>query len=116
MRTVKAPKVPNYTDEQVQTIVTMYAELGNAGVEAIAEAVGKTPRSVMGKLQREGVWLAAGPRAKAPKVEGPSKKDLLAELVRVTGLDESLVFNGLAGARKDAVEALIGFFDKSEAA
>jgi hypothetical protein len=52
----------NYTPDQVETMVEMYTN-GDAVVD-IAEAVGKTNRSVIAKLSREGVYVAK-PRAVA---------------------------------------------------
>ena len=52
----------NYTPDQVETMVEMYTN-GDPVVD-IAEAVGKTNRSVIAKLSREGVYVAK-PRAVA---------------------------------------------------
>ena len=47
-------KVVNYTAEQTAKMVADYAE--GVTVEAIAETLGKTVRSVVAKLSREGVY------------------------------------------------------------
>ncbi len=96
-------KTVNYTDDQVSKVVEMYAELGNDGLEAIAEAVEKSVRSVRSKLVREGVYVAA-PRAKAARKDmGPSKKELLNDLETIVGFDVT----GFSGATKPAIQELI---------
>ena len=73
-------KTANYTTAQVEQIVSMYADLGNEGLQDISDAVGKSVRSVRSKLVREGVYVAT-PKAAAPKRDqGPTKKELLNQL------------------------------------
>ena len=50
--TTSEVKTPNYTDEMVQTAIQMYSDLGNDGLDEIAEAIGKNVRSVRSKLVR----------------------------------------------------------------
>lgn len=97
----KAKKV-NYSDEDVSKLRTMYAELGNAGLDEIAKALGKSLRSVRAKLVRDGLYVAPEKSAKATKEDGPSKKELLMEL-------EAKGFNpeGFEGATKDAIKRVI---------
>lgn len=95
----------NYTEEMVETILRMYAELGNDGMEQIASAVQRPVKSVRAKLVREGVYVAPVKVAKSPKAEGPTKRELLTEL-------ESLVpfpVEGLTTATKEAIQHLIDF-------
>jgi hypothetical protein len=94
--TEKAVKV-NYTEEMTERLHNLYAELGNDGLDKIAETMGKPVRSVRAKLVRDGVYVAPV-KGVAPKKEGPSKKELLNEL-------ESIGFNpaGLEGATKEAL-------------
>ena len=55
----------NYTPDQVETMVEMYAEGGTAtDIAAIAAVVGKSTRSVIANLSREGVYVAK------PRVSG----------------------------------------------
>ena len=97
-------KTANYTTAQVEQIVSMYADLGNEGLQDISDAVGKSVRSVRSKLVREGVYVAT-PKAAAPKRDqGPTKKELLNQL---EGLDPQMPVNGLTGATKEAIEYLI---------
>ena len=102
-----AKKAPNYTDEMVVAITASY-EAGTP-VEDIAEAIGKSKRSVISKLVREGVYVAAE-KPKAKRDNGPSKKELLNRLEEV---DPSAPINGLWGAKKQAIAWII---DTAEAA
>lgn len=95
----------NYTEEMVTKIVDMYAELGNAGLEAIAAAVGRPLRSVRAKLVREQVYVAPEAKPKAEKDEGPTKKELLIELSALVDFDTT----GLTGATKGAIADVIAF-------
>lgn len=107
----KAAKAPNYTEAMVERLLEVYATFGNAGLETIAEELGKTKRSVISKLVREGVYVAPQKAAAQPKDEGPSKKEMLIEL-------ESLSFSveGLEGATKAAIARLIEYVKESQEA
>jgi hypothetical protein len=97
------PKV-NYTESMVARMLELYAELGNEGIEAIARELGKPVRSVRSKLVREGAYVAPTKPAKVERDEGPTKKELLAELrTLMPGFDT----DGLNGATKDAISAVI---------
>jgi len=105
-----AERKVNYTEAMVAQAVEMYEQLGNEGMDEIAEALGRSVRSVRSKLVREGVYVAAEKPIKQPKVEGPTKKELLTEL-------EALVdfpVDGLMGATKAAISALITAFTPAE--
>lgn len=108
--TTKAAKAPNYTEAMVETMTTMYAELGNDGLEQIAETIGRSKRSVISKLVREGVYAATVKAAATPKDTGPTKKELLREL-------ESLSFSpeGFDNASKSAIQRLIAFVQDAQA-
>ena len=92
-------KTPNYTQAQVAQITEAY----NSGqsIDEIADAVGKSVRSVRSKLVREGVYVAK-PKTTSKKVLGPTKKELLRTL------DGHMDTKGLEGATKEAIERLIG--------
>tara|TARA_B100000683_G_scaffold259642_1_gene283626 strand:+ start:327 stop:728 length:402 start_codon:yes stop_codon:yes gene_type:complete len=92
-------KTPNYTQAQVAQITEAY----NSGqaIDEIADAVGKSVRSVRSKLVREGVYVAK-PKTSSKKVLGPTKKELLRKL------DGHMDTKGLEGATKEAIERLIG--------
>lgn len=94
-------KTTNYSAEMVDSMVAMYNELGNDGLDQIAAELDKTVRSVRSKLVREGVYVAS-PKKAAAKQEGPSKKEILRE-IESNGFDVS----GFEGATKAALSRLI---------
>ena len=96
-------KTVNYTEEMVNKMLALYEELGNEGLETIAQELGKPIRSVRSKLVREGVYVATPKAVKTPKVEGPSKKELLNTLEELVDFD----VNGMMGATKATIEAVI---------
>jgi len=91
----------NYTDEMMNTLTTMYQELGNDGIDQIATTLNKSVRSIRSKLVREGVYVAVE-KGSASKSDGPSKKEILREL-ESKGLDTL----GLEGATKVALARLL---------
>ena len=93
-------KTPNYTDEMTATVIEQYSS--GVDLDAIAESVGKTVRSVRSKLVREGVYVAQ-PKQTAAKREGPTKKELLRD-IETAGMDAT----GFEGATKDALTRLLG--------
>ena len=93
-------KTPNYTDEMTATVIEQYSS--GVDLDAIAESVGKTVRSVRSKLVREGVYVAQ-PKQTAAKREGPTKKELLRD-IETAGMDST----GFEGATKDALARLLG--------
>ena len=95
-------KAANYTAEMVDSMIEMYNEVGNDGLDDIADTLGKTVRSVRSKLVREGVYVAQ-PKKVTRKVEGPSKKEILRDL-EGTGFD----VKGFEGATKEALTRLLG--------
>lgn len=93
----------NYTAEMTAKAVEMY-ETGES-LENIAEAIGKGVRSVRSKLVREGVYVAPEKSAKAPKAEGPTKKEMLNELESLA----PFAVDGFMGATKAAIAELIEY-------
>jgi transposase-like protein len=91
----------NYTPEQTQEIVARY-QAGET-VEALAEAVGKSVRSVVAKLSREGVYQAKTATKGAARVK---KADLVDELAKHCGVPAE-VFESLEKANHDALELLV---------
>ena len=67
----------NYTADQVVQMVADYK--AGQSVEAIAEAMGKSVRSIVAKLSREGVYQAKSYVSKTG--EKPVKKDLVADQI-----------------------------------
>ena len=94
-------KQPNYSAELVAQITADY-EAGKS-VQEIADEVGKTARSVISKLVREGVYKAPEKPKAAKREEGPTKGEMLTEL---DGLVNFSV-DGLAGANKEAIANVI---------
>ena len=94
-------KTANYTAEMVTQMTDMYNELGNDGLDEIADTLGKSVRSVRSKLVREGVYVAS-PKKTASKQEGPSKKEILRD-IESNGFDVS----GFEGATKAALTRLM---------
>jgi hypothetical protein len=86
----------------VDSMIEMYNEVGNDGLDDIAETLGKTVRSVRSKLVREGVYVAS-PKKTAAKQDGPSKKEILRD-IEAEGFDVS----GFEGATKAALTRLMG--------
>ena len=70
-------KTQNYTQEQTVTMVTNYQ--AGVNVETIALQLGKSVRSVVAKLSREGVYVAKTYVSKTG--ERPQKKDLVADQI-----------------------------------
>ena len=95
-------KAANYTAEMVDSMIEMYNELGNDGLDHIAESLDKTVRSVRSKLVREGVYVAS-PKKTGAKQDGPSKKEILRD-IEAQGFDVS----GFEGATKAALTRLMG--------
>jgi len=98
----KAEKKVNYTEAQVNQLRSMYAELGNAGLDEIAAKLEKSVRSVRAKLVRDGLYVTPDKPAKQAKEDGPSKKELLIEL-EAKGFSPE----GFEGATKDAIKRVI---------
>lgn len=94
-----AEKVVNYTPEQTAQMVADYS--AGVTVESIAESLGKTVRSVVAKLSREGVYRKKEYVSKTG--EKPVKKDVHADAIgAVLGLSEGEI-DSLTKANKSAL-------------
>lgn len=97
----------NYTEAQTAELVEGYkASPTEATVKAFAEAFGKTTRSVVAKLSREGVYVAKD----KVKTEGAAKAATKADLVKrvEVALDiEAGALESLEKGSKAALEALV---------
>lgn len=91
----------NYTAEQTTQLVAGY-QAGET-VEQLAEQLGKTVRSVVAKLSREGVYVA---KTKATGVARVRKADLVDQLAAKCGVPPE-VFESLEKANHDVLEALV---------
>lgn len=98
-------KTPNYTEEMVERMLARYEELGNDGLETIAEELGRSVRSVRSKLVREGAYVTPTVKPRAAVKDGPTKKDLLNELEQIAPFE----VDGLMGATKAAIAAIITY-------
>jgi ppGpp synthetase/RelA/SpoT-type nucleotidyltranferase len=96
-----ATKTVNYTPEMVADIVEAYK--AGETVESIASRMEKSPRSIVAKLSREGVYVA---KTKA-KAEGAGirKADLITEIAHSIGTNEELL-ESLEKATKEALELI----------
>lgn len=98
-----AEKVSNYTVEQTQKIVVDY--LQGVSVEAIAENVGKSVRSVVAKLSREGVYKKKEYVTKNGE-SVVSKEELCDKIGALCGLSEGEI-DSLTKANKTALQKVL---------
>jgi hypothetical protein len=91
----------NYTPEQTLQLVTGYQ--AGTPVEQLAEALGKTTRSVVAKLAREGVYQA---KTAAKGQQRVKKADLVDQLAQACGVAPE-VFESLEKANHDVLESLV---------
>jgi len=91
----------NYTAEQTQALVAGYQ--AGESVEQLATSMGKTVRSVVAKLSREGVYKA---KQRATGQARVKKADLVDQLAAQCGVAPE-VFESLEKANHDVLEALV---------
>lgn len=91
----------NYTQEQTTQLVAGY-QAGET-VEDLATKLGKTTRSVVAKLAREGVYVA---KSKATGQHRVRKAELVDQLAQKCGVAPE-VFESLEKANHDVLEALV---------
>jgi hypothetical protein len=95
-------KTVNYTAEQTSAMVSDYTS--GVSVESIAQNLGKSVRSVVAKLSREGVYKAKTYVSKTG--EKPVKKDVHADAIgAILRLSENDV-DSLTKANKNALKAI----------
>lgn len=98
-----AEKTVNYTAEQTQAIIAAYTD--GTSVESIAENFGKTTRSIIAKLTREGVYKKKEYLTKTG--EKAEKKDQTADAIaQIVGLTESET-ESLTKANKSALKKIL---------
>ena len=95
-----AKKAVNYTDELTAKVISDYQN--GIDLDAIADEIGKSVRSVRSKLVREGVYVAK-PKTTSAKREEPTKKELLNQLESIAPFE----VNGFMGATKTALADLL---------
>ena len=97
-----AEKAVNYTPEQTAKIIADYQ--AGVAVEQIAQAMGKTVRSIVAKLSREKVYVAKQYVTKTG--EKPVKKDVTADAIgAILRLSENDI-ESLTKANKSALKAI----------
>jgi hypothetical protein len=94
-------KTVNYTEALTKELIDRY--VAGETVEALASALGKSTRSVVAKLSREGVYKS---KAKASGVARVKKADLVDKLADACGVAPE-VFESLEKANHDVLEALV---------
>ena len=98
-------KTVNYTPDQTEKMIVQYQD--GMSVEAIADSLGKTVRSVVAKLSREKVYVAKAYKTKSG--ETPIKKDEHADFIGIAlGLTESDT-ESLTKANKTALSKIADF-------
>jgi hypothetical protein len=93
-------KTVNYTDDQTVELVNRY-QAGEA-VEALAEAFGKSTRSIVAKLSREKVYVA---KTKAAGTGRVTKANLINDLADRCEVDRA-VLESLEKASLEALQVL----------
>ena len=97
-----AEKALNYTAEQTAKLVADY--VGGVSVESLAESLGKSVRSIVAKLSREGVYQKKVYTTKTG--EPVQKKDMTADAIgRILNLSEADT-DSLTKANKRALKAI----------
>ena len=91
MTTEKAKNV-NYTDAMVETMREAYTAAKDtdereAVVLEMAETFGKTKRSIVSKMSREGFYVKKETVSNVTGSKPAKKEDLAAELVEISGLN-----------------------------
>jgi hypothetical protein len=101
-----ATKIVNYTPEMTTKLVEAYtANPTKATVEAFAAEFGKTTKSIVAKLSREGVYVKATPVSK----DGTpvAKKDALVEQIADALGETSDKLEGLEKAPKNVLKMIL---------
>lgn len=98
----KTVKAPNYTAEQAEKMVADYK--AGVTVETIADALGKSVKSVVAKLSREGVYKAKTYVSKTgePVAKKDDTADAIGAVLKLSENDTS----SLAKANKVALRAI----------
>ena len=109
-KTLKAPKVLNYTAEQAEKMTADY--LSGVTVEAIALSMGKTVRSVVAKLSREKVYVAKTYTSKTGAAV--VKKDAMADAIGAVLLLTEAETSSLVGANKTALAKIFAALANSK--
>ena len=93
-------KIVNYTPEQTAQLVAKYQD--GVSVESLAEMFGKTTRSIVAKLAREGVYHAKTKNT-ITRVKKSELVDRIANLCNAT----PEAFDSLEKANHEVLEAIL---------
>lgn len=97
-------KTLNYTPEMTAELVETYkASPSRATVEALAAKLGKSTRSIVAKLSKEGAYV---PEAKEAGKRAMLKSEMVAEIAALVGKDEE-VLESLEKATGPALMAVL---------
>ena len=103
----------NYTDEQTKYMVEEYTNKPTRiTVERLAKELDKTPKSIIGKLSREGVYRRSVYKTKTGETP-VTKTELVEELAYAFEVDPG-VLAGLEKAPKQVLKILKGVATGSE--
>ena len=94
-------KTVNYSPEQTALLVAKYKD--GTSVESLAEMFGKTTRSVVAKLSREGVYTA---KSKSTGVVRVRKAELVDRIATLCGANPE-AFDSLEKANHEVLEAIL---------
>jgi putative heme iron utilization protein len=97
-------KIANYTNAQVAEIKEAYlADKSEATVKALAEKLGKSTRSIVAKLAKEGVYQS---KAKEAGKRAMLKAEMVSEIAELVGKSEE-VLESLEKATGPALMAVL---------
>jgi hypothetical protein len=97
-------KTVNYTEAQVAELVATYsADKSEATIAALATKMGKSTRSIVAKLAKEGVYQS---KAKEAGKRVMLKSEMVAEIAALTGKNEE-VLESLEKATGTALMAVL---------
>lgn len=106
----KSEKTVNYTAEMTTKLVDAYKS--GESVEKLAEMFGKTARSIIAKLSREGVYVKKEYKTKTG--ETPIKKDVTADAIgAILSLSEGEI-DSLTKANKTALKKIFAALANSK--
>ena len=106
MAQTNAVRPKNYTDEMVAQMTEAYqAEPTRETVDMLAKKLGKSVRSIIAKLSREGVYVAQ-PRTTKTGEPIVSKAELVSEVATVLGVEVDDIAS-LEKATKIHLKALV---------
>jgi hypothetical protein len=95
-----------YTPEITESIVARYqANPSRDTVNAIAEELGKSPKSVIGKLSREGVYQREGYKTKTGQ-DPITKPQLVSLIAEKMGMNEDML-EGLEKSPKNVLGLIL---------